>query len=216
MKLTKATGNILLQLSACTKLNWTYVRGRNYTEAWETMQEGEHLLKKNGPPLPSGIIGNFYSGYCQAQVKNGISPDHALGIATDSEPLKESIAFVEFTAPGQWWESAWAYCAKGDSTQAMIWLEKLIDLETLALRPGLQQTESERIGAINILTRTLLQSQERDMGRIIPTWKAGMLGAKALKHEVMYEEAIVNLEIMRAFWSGEQAIMKLVPLTSHW
>jgi hypothetical protein len=220
MGLSKATGDILLQLSACTKLNWTYVRGRNYTEAWETMQEGEYILKKyqrkkDGIPLPSGIIGNFYSSYCQAQIKNGIAPDYALGIATDGEPLKGDIAFVQFTASGQWWEAAWAYCAKGDPTQAMIWLEKLIDLETLAPHQGLRLTESERIGAINILTHALLQLQERDMGRIITAWTVAIKGAKGLDHEVMYEEAITNFEIMRVFWPNEQAIMKLVPLTAR-
>ena len=67
------------------------------------MQEGEHVLRayqrrKNGPTIPSGVIGNFYSSYSMAQIRNNIDPDAALSIATESEPINGHIAFVEFTA----------------------------------------------------------------------------------------------------------------------
>jgi transcriptional regulator with XRE-family HTH domain len=221
LSLCKATGNILFQLSAYPKLGYTYITGRSYTMAWATMQEGEHVLKeyqhkKNQDSLPSGLIGNFYSTYSQAQTHNGISPDTALGIATDSEPLKGRVAFIEFTASDQWWEAAWTCDSKGDPTQAMVWLKKLIDLETLAPCPNVPQSEWERIGAVNIMTHSLLQSKKRDMYQITHIWKMGMMGAKALKHEGRYEEAITNFEIMRAFWPSERNIVELLPLTAHW
>jgi hypothetical protein len=217
--LSNETGNISLQLSARTKLNWSYLRGRQYARALETMQEGEQQLqayqrRKNGPTLPSGMIGNFYSGYSMAQIRNDIDPDAALGIATSNEPIEGHLAFVEFTAPVQAWEAAWTYCAKGDSRQTIIWLEKLIDLKTLNVHPGITQSEAE--GAANILTQALLQSQDRDMKHIIHAWKASMNEAQNLKHERLYEEAMINFEVMRSFWRGEDAIKKLLPLTSHW
>ncbi len=217
--LCNETDNIELQLSARTKLNWTYLRDRQYIKSWETMQGGVHALtryqrRKNGPTISSGMVGNFYSGYSMAQIRNGIDPDTALGIATDSEPIKGHIAFVEFTAPEQAWEAAWTYCAKGDSRQAIAWLERLMDLKTLNVHPGITPSESE--GVANILTQTLLQSQERDIGHIIHVWKAGMGEAQNLKHERLYEEAIANFAIMQALWPGERRIMKLAPLTSHW
>jgi transcriptional regulator with XRE-family HTH domain len=221
MSLSKESGNILLQLSAHTKANWTYIRTKQYTRAWGIIQKGELMLegyqrKKNGPALPSGIIGNFCSSYCQAQVKNGILPDRELDIAAESSPLDEPIAMVEFPADGKFWEIAWICAAKGDPEQATIWLEKLIDTETLAAHQGLPLSESDRIGAINILTDALLQSKERDMGRIIRTWKTSMEGAITLKHEVMYQEAQANFTRMQILWPGEQAIRRLMPLTSHW
>jgi hypothetical protein len=84
--LSNETGNISLQLSARTKLNWSYLRGRQYTRAVETMQEGEQQLqayqrRKKGPIVPSGMIGNFYSGYSMAQIRNDINPDAALSMS---------------------------------------------------------------------------------------------------------------------------------------
>jgi transcriptional regulator with XRE-family HTH domain len=219
LSLSKESGDILLQLSACTKLCWAYLTANKPIEAWKTMQEGEHLLKsyqrkKSSTPLPSGIVGNFYSGYAVAQVDNGINPDAALGVAVDSEPLNGHIAFVEYTTSSQWLEAARVCSAKGDFKQAIVWVGKRIDLETLA--PCVPQSKRGQIHAINILTTSLLQSQERDMGHIIRVWKAGMEGAHALRHEGRYQDAVTNFAIMRNLWRGEQAIRQLVPLTSHW
>lgn len=218
MKLSRETSNILLQISATTKLSWSYLQSRNHIRAWETMQEGEHLLKiyqrdKKKALLPSGIIGNFYSSHSLAQVSNGISPDRALGIATDSDPLSGHIAFIEFTESSQWLEAARICSAKGDPKQAMIWVGKRIDLETLT--PRVRQSERGRIQATNILTRSLLQLKG-DMGKIIETWMVGIEGAKALKSEEIYRKAIANFELMQALYPGERAIMRLIPLTAHW
>jgi transcriptional regulator with XRE-family HTH domain len=219
--LSRETGDILFRLSAWPKLSWTYLTARQPAKAWETMQEGECVLKeyqrkKRGPSLPDGVISNFYSSYSLAQVSNGISPDAALSIATDSEPTKGCIALVEFAAPSQWLEAAEIYCTNNDPTQAMKWLEKLIDPEALVPRRGVAQSERERIETINVLTDALLQSQKQDMKHIIRTWTAGMKGAKSLRHEVRYQEAIANFERMRGLWPSESAIKKLLPLTSHW
>ncbi len=54
------------------------------------------------------------------------------------------------------------------------------------------------------------------MGKIITTWQVGMEGAKAYKNEIMYQEAFANFEVMKVLYPGEQAIMRLVPLTEHW
>jgi len=219
--LSNETGDIFLQLSAYTKLGWAYFYDRKYAQAYNTMLKGENVLKdyqrmKNMPPLPSCVIGNFYSGYSLVQANNGISPDTALGIATNSEPDQTHMAFMEFTLSSQLLEAAETCCSKGDSTQAMIWLAKRIDLETLAPRSNVPQSEQGRMGAINVMTRSLLQSEERDMGRIIHVWKVAMQGAKALKSEVRYQDALTNFEVMRILWPREDRIMKLVPLTAHW
>jgi transcriptional regulator with XRE-family HTH domain len=218
--LSHESSDILLQLSACSKLNYTYLMSKNYAEAWKTMQEGEHVLKgyqrPKKSPLAPGIIGNFYSSYSIAQVDNGLSPDYALGVATDSEPIRGHVALMEFTAFDQWWEAARACNSKGDPQQAMKWLYKLIDLETFVPRSDVPQNEGGRITAINTLTYSLLLLKERDMEYIIKTWIAGIEGAKSLKAEERYKKAMSNFEIMCALWPGEDAIRKLVPLTVHW
>ena len=219
LSLSRESGNILLQLSAHSKLSWTYTQGGNYVEAYNIMQEGEHVLKcyqrrKKGPSLPIGVIGNFYSGYALTQTDNGIPPDRALGIATDSEPLKGHVALVKFTTIDQMWEAARICSAKGDPKQAMVWLEKLIDTNTFAPRQSL--SERGRFGAINTLADALLQSKNRDMKHIIRAWTVAIEGAKALKSEQRYRDAMANLAVMRKLYPGERAILKLVPLTAHW
>jgi len=213
------TGDILLQLSAYTKLGWAYFRGRRYTQAYKIMQKGESVLqshqrKKNKLPLPTGMIGKFNSGYALVQASIGISPDRALGIATDSEPLNGRIALAEFTPTTKWLEAARICCTKGDYKQTQVWLEKRINWETLS--PVIPQTERGRIEAINIMTNALLQSPRRDLGKIITTWRVGIEGAKAYKNEIMYQEAVANFEVMKVLYPGEQAVMKLAPLTEHW
>jgi len=217
--LSKESRNILLQLSASTKLSFTYFRSENYIMALKTMQEGEHALKsyqrkKHMPPLPVGVIGNFYSSYSLAQVNNGIDPDTALGIAADSEPLNEPVALMEFDAYDQWWEAATTCNSRGNSRQAMKWLERIIDPETLVSR--IPQSEGRRITSLLSLASILLQSPERDMGQIIRVWTASMEGAKVLRGEQKYRNAMTNFAIMRALYPGERAIRELMPLTSHW
>jgi hypothetical protein len=219
MTLSEASGDILLQLSAYTKVSWAYLENKHYPQALKTMQKCESVLQryqhgKSNPPLPPGMIGNFYSGYAMAQAGNGISTDHSLGIAAESEPLKEQIALVEFTATAQWLEAAWACSNKGDSVQTMKWIGKRLDLETLV--PCVAQSKLGHIQAINLLTRALLQSKERDMDRVIATWTVAIESARELKSERLYSNAMANFEGMRILWSGERAIAQLFPLTAHW
>jgi hypothetical protein len=221
MDLSKATQDILLQSSAYTKLGWAYSAARKPLLAHQTMLEGEHVLKsyqrmKNAPPLPSYAVGSFNSTYALVEAKNGISPDRTLGIATNSDTGDEHTAFIVFTESAQWLEAAHTCSFKGDSTQTMIWVGKRIDTETLAPLSNVAQSERGRIETINVMTRALLQSKERDMEHIIHVWTAGMEGATSLRNEQRYNEAIANFEIMKVLYPGEQAISKLVPLTEHW
>jgi transcriptional regulator with XRE-family HTH domain len=218
--LSKEAGNIVLQMGARCKLSYTYITAKNYGMALSTMQEGEFEVKEyqrknRDQPLPSGIIGNFYSGYSIAQVHNGIDPDITLGIATDNPPLDRRIAFSEFTASDQAMEAAWVYCTKGDSERAMKWLKKLIDPETLASCTD-TQSEYERYETLNILTGALLQSEEKDMEHIIHAWTRTIEWATTHQKEVLYDAAMTNLAVMRNLWPREDAIKKLMPMTSHW
>jgi len=67
---------------------------------------------------------------------------------------------------------------------------------------------------MNLLTNVLLQSKERDMKHIIRVWKVGIEGAQALKHEIKYQEAMLNFAIMHTLWPGENAIRHAKPLRS--
>lgn len=219
LELSKESGNILLQMSARSKLNYTYITAKQYTNALHAMQEGEFEVKeyshkKRGPELPSGVIGNFYSGYATAQAYNAVNPDVSLGIATESQPLDERMALTEFTAPDQWREAAWTYCTKGDFEQTMKWLRKLVDPETLI--PCSHQSEFERYETLDILTGVLLLSEKKDMEHITHVWEKTMEWAQLHQKEVLYDSCMTNFALMKSLWRDEEAIRKLMPLTSHW
>jgi len=221
MDLSTATGDILLRVSACTKLGWAYSAARKPLQAHNTMLEGEHMLKdyqskKNNPPLPSYVIGNFNSTYALVEAKNGKNPDMALGIATHSDTGNDHTAFIVFTESAQCLEAAHTCSFRGDPIQTMHWIGMRIDTETLKPLPGVAQSERGRIETINVMTRALLQSKERDMERVIFAWTAGMEGAIALRNEQRYNEALTNFDVMQTLWPGEQAIRRLAPTTSHW
>ena len=221
VSLSDEAGNILLRLSARTKLNWAYLANKHYSLSLETMQECGHMLKayqkrKKGQPLPSGIIGNFNSSYALAQVCNGIDPDATIGVALDSEPLSGYTAFVEFTEADQIYEAGKIYALSGDPVRAMDQLGRFLSTETFALLPNVDLTEEDRLHAVNHLTDALLQLPEKDMGHIVNAWTTAMKGAKVRRDEVMYDEAMTNFAVMRTLWRGEDAIRRLIPLTSHW
>lgn len=54
------------------------------------------------------------------------------------------------------------------------------------------------------------------MERIVAVWTVGIEGAKSLKNEQRYNEAIANFESMQIVWLDESPIMKLHGLTEHW
>ena len=95
-------------------------------------------------------------------------------------------------------------------------LGKLLSTETFALLPNVDLTEEDRLHAVNHLTDALLQLPEKDMGHIVNAWTTVMKGAKVRRDEVMYDEAMTNFAVMRTLWRGEDAIRRLIPLTSHW
>jgi hypothetical protein len=218
LALSQETRDISLQLSAYIKLAWAYVDEKKYAFAFKTMQEGEDTLKRNQKTqnleLSSGIIGAFYSAMAMTQVKNGKNSEHALAVATDSTTGSDPSTFVVFAPSTQLKEAALICCSKGDQEQAMKWLAKRMDPETLA--PRITQNERGRIETINILTLSMLKSKERDMEKIIHHWSAGIEGAKALRHEHAFNQAVANFEGMELIWPGEKRITELRDLIVHW
>jgi hypothetical protein len=217
--LCNMAGDISLQLNAYRTLARRYFDNKNYMMAHRTIQEGECVLKdyqkmSDVPKLSSSVTGWFYSTYALVQTKSGEAPDVALGIATDSESSSTPTTSMLFTESTRLREAALICCYHGDQEQAMRWLAQRMDLETLA--PRIPQSEFGRIEAINILTLSMLKSKERDMEKIIHHWTAGIEGAKTLRHEHGFSEAVANFEAMEFVWPGEKRIKNLRTLIVHW
>ncbi len=54
------------------------------------------------------------------------------------------------------------------------------------------------------------------MEKIIHHWTAAIESARAMKHELGFNQAIANFEGMEYAFPGEKRIQDLRPLTVHW
>lgn len=90
----------------------------------------------------------------------------------------------------------------------------LIEPEKLTLKIALP--ERSRIEGLNIMTRALLKSPEKDMEQTLHFWQAAVQGARALRSEQRFHEALINYEIMQSVWSGEKRIASMRDLMVHW
>ena len=148
------------------------------------------------------------------KTKNGENPDTALGIALNSTPSDDPIALTDFSPRAQVHEAAKICYYKDDHEQAMKHIEKKIDPETLA--PRIPQSEAGRVNTVNILTRSLMKSKERDMEKIIHHWQNGIEVAKAVQSENSFRAFVATHEAMEFAWPGEQRILKLREHIVHW
>jgi hypothetical protein len=217
--LSKETGDISLQLSAYNKLANTYFHDKKYTLALASAQEAEALLQQygrlsNAEPLYPSLQGGIYSTLALMQVKNGKSPDVAVGKATAIDPGDEIYAGMDFTRSGMLLSSGWIYCYQGNQTKAREILEKRIDPQTFA--PRIAQSEMGRVETLNVLALSSLKTKDRDREQTLHFWTAAIEGAKALQSEYNFTEAVTTYEHMAVVWPGEPRIAELQDLIIHW
>ncbi len=218
VELSKETGDISLQLSAYSKLAWTYLYLKKDGLALKTAQEADALLTRyvlspSAQPLHPCILGGTYSTFALMQAKNGQAPDIALGKALETDP-EDSYAFMTTTRSQLLLEAGWTHCYSGNQVQAMELLEMRVDPETLM--PRLAQTPTLRVETINAMALSSLRTKDRDMEKTIHFWEAGIEGAKTLQNEQRFTEALTNYELMDAIWSGEPHIADLRDHIVHW
>jgi hypothetical protein len=214
--LSKETGDILLQLSAYSKLAWAYYANydKKYGAALATAQEAQFLLEQSATPLPSGIQGGTYSTLALMQASNGKQPDAALGKATEVDPGNEIYAFMDFTRSSLPIEVGLTYCYQGNQTKAMEALETIIDPTTLVTK--IPQSGRGRIRIFHTMTLSSLKAKDRDMEKTVHFWVAMVEGAKALQSEWAFNKASTAYEHMEVVWPGEQRIVDLRDYIDHW
>jgi transcriptional regulator with XRE-family HTH domain/tetratricopeptide (TPR) repeat protein len=199
---SKETEDTSLQLSAYSKLSWAFLYDKKYILALKTAQEARFLLEQeqNRLSIPPCIRGGTYSTIALMQAKNGITPDSALGKATEIDPGDECYAFMEFTRSDLPRETGLIYCYQGNQEKAMEALEKIIDPATLSTKT---KSERGRIDVINIMALSSLKAKDRDMEKTVHFWKATIEGVKALQSEWGFNEAVTTYELMEVAWPGE-------------
>lgn len=217
--LSQEGGDISLELSAYSKLAWTLFFGKHYLPALQTAQEAEarlqeHLRLKDAPPLHPCVFGQTYMNLALMQARNGRSADTALGKATEVDLSNEMYAFIDYTRSDLPRQEGQVYCYQGNLTKATEMLEQCINPQTLVSR--VPQSERGRLETIHGMTLAALRTKDRDMEQVIHFWTAGIKGAKALKSEKNFGEAVALYDLMEIIWFGEKRIADLRELTEHW
>lgn len=217
--LCKETGDISLQLSAYSKLAWGYFYNKQYIPALRTAQEAEGLLLQyyrlpNAQPLHPIVQGGTYSTLALMLARNGQSPDAALGKTTEIDPGNEAYALMSSKRSTLLLEAGWTYCYYDDQKKAMQILEQRIDPETLS--PRMPQSMMGRVETINIMALSSLKSKDRDIERTIHFWVAGIEGAKTLRNQQRFNEALTTYEFMEMVWPGDSRIKVLRDYIVQW
>ncbi len=217
--LSKETEDISLQLSAYSKLAGTYFFDKKYVLAEKTAQEAEFLLhqysrRSNASPLHACIYGGTYSTLALMQAKNGKPSDIALGKAVETDPGNENFAFMDFKRSSLLLDAGWVYCYQGNQGKAVETLEQRVDLETLSAR--IPQSELGRLETIHVMTLSSLRAKDRDMEKTIHLWVADIEGAKMLKSELIFNDAVTTYELMEIAWPDEVRIKDLRDHIVHW
>lgn len=217
--LSKDTGDISLQLSAYSKLAWTYFYDQKYPQALATAQEAEAIMQQyqkiqNAEPLRPCVQGGTYSTLALMQARNRRSPDTALGKAMEVDPGNEVYNFMEFTQSILAHEAGLTYCYQGNQGKAMEWLEKRVDPKTLLSK--VPQSERLRVRTVNTMALSSLKAKDRDMSKTIYFWTAGIEGAKAIKSETRFADAVSTYELMEFVWPDEKRILDLRDHIVHW
>jgi transcriptional regulator with XRE-family HTH domain len=218
---SKEAGDISLQLSASSKLAWAYLYEdvKKHPLALRTALEAKSVLdkaEKRGIPIPPAIHDGIHSTLALMQVMNKQNCDSALGKAGELDPGWECPAFMQFTRTDLELEAGMIYLHKGDQGKAMGCFQKIVDPKELILKDAQPHSVSWHGGTIIHMAESVLMGKNRDMDEVIRYWTAAMRGARALRSEHFFDEALALYHTMEYIWHGERRIEELFPLTIHW
>jgi transcriptional regulator with XRE-family HTH domain len=211
--LSQETGDIPLQLSAYTKLTWTYLYEKYDRQALLAAQEAQAVLEyaerqAGGELLPPGIRGGVYSALALALARNRLPSDQALAKAMERDPGTQVHAYLDFTRASMLLEAGWVYYTRDDYTHTMQVLEKRVDPETFAPRmPGV--SEVGRVETLNLMALSSLHAKDCDLSRAVHLWQAAVEGAKALHSSTLLQMVFTTYRQLTAVWSGEAQVRDL-------
>jgi len=217
VKYSKEAGDTPLLLATLDYLAWVYYYDKKASKALETIQQSIPLLKQK-QPLPSRLLGGIYSTLALMQSKNGQSGMLPLRQAAESffsgKQEESRFVYMDYTVSDLVLNDAMVHYQQAAYDKALDSLSQLVDPEHLTLKMVLP--ERSRVEALNVMTLASLKHPQKDMERSLHFWYAGIQGAKALRSEQRFDEAVAAFDIMDALWSGERRIKELQPLTIHW
>jgi transcriptional regulator with XRE-family HTH domain/tetratricopeptide (TPR) repeat protein len=212
------SGELALQLVIFHDLEWLSVCSKQGKQALNAALRAQHLLDHATEPIPSLIKSKALAAIAEGQAYNHYQQDalaasaqmyDAFASASDDE----RFVYVEHDGPTFY--DAKTYYYLGQYSDAYNVFEKILDPQTQALKVPVA-SERSRISVINHMVLAALKRPNKDKELIVPLWMAGMQGAKNLRSEHRYEEALAAYGIMEALWSDDAQIRDLRDLMGRW
>jgi transcriptional regulator with XRE-family HTH domain/tetratricopeptide (TPR) repeat protein len=212
--------DIPLQITAHTQLSWIYHYGRNSKKALEEIEEAAHLLTISKFPLSPHLRSSVQTTLAIRQAVHGQTQQAISSLKQAHKDFfqqpEEGIAFayVDYEQPSLILEDGMTYLNLGHYDTALDSFEQVIDPKTLKTKVSV--AERVRVEILNNQALASLKTKAKDQEQSVHIWKAAMQGAKALKSEQRYSEALRAYDIMEALWSDDKRIKELRELTPHW
>jgi transcriptional regulator with XRE-family HTH domain/tetratricopeptide (TPR) repeat protein len=207
-----------LQFDILRRLIWLSICSRQPAQAFKASLKIQSLIEHPAKPVPPLVQSMAYASIARGQAYNNRQQE-AFAIlpqmydAYTQVKDEENFIYVEYSGP-VWYEGLIHYHL-GQYDEAFETFSKIVDPQTLMLKLPMA-SERSRVETINLLALTALKRPNKDKELIVPLWMAGMQGAKNLRSELRYEEAMAAYGIMEALWSDDAQIRDLRDLMGHW
>jgi transcriptional regulator with XRE-family HTH domain len=208
-----------LQLVILQRLTWIASCGRQPGLALNAAFQIQSLLEHPTMSVPSLILSIAYAGTARGLAVNHRQQETMAALSrmkdafTGARVDDENFIYAEYVNP-TYYDGKTLYTL-GHFDGAFVALSEVVDPQTQMLKLSVD-SERSRIDTINHMTLAALKRPNKDKELIVPLWMAGMQGAKNLRSEQRYEEALTAYGIMEALWSDDAQIRDLRDLMGHW
>ena len=230
VNLSLETNNVPLQLTALARFAYTYFQSKQpslFPLALAPAEKMAALLErvKSKISLPPSIIAGNYSVQAIIQAINGLSPDVAHGNAMEVDPstltgiFDDDPFFTQVTQGSLVSDAGLVQYHSGNPRAALEeWFAKRVDPDTLEAKiiQGSRTSERGRIYTINAMIPAALKTPDRDKAQIIAWWQAAIEGAKKLRSEQLFNDALIAYDAMEYAWPGDKDILDLRDQKRHW
>jgi len=212
------SGDPVLQLSAAERMIWYSLLEKQPGRVRDAILRVQSQLEHPAKPIPSVVQSMAYAGIARGQAFNHQKRDAFAATLRMHETFarakdSENLVYLDYAGPFKYDGMVPYYL--GQYNEAFEAFAKIIDPQTLTVKLPVS-SERSRIDIINLLALTALKRSNKDKELIVSLWMAGMQGAKNLRSETSYEDAVAAYGIMEALWSDDARIRDLRDLMAHW
>jgi transcriptional regulator with XRE-family HTH domain/tetratricopeptide (TPR) repeat protein len=215
----ETSGDLPLQLATLVRHVWIYAHAKQPGLALKAAFQAQYLLEHATTPVPALIRSLVYANVAKGQAlnhqKEALTALPHMHEVFDDSTTEDAFIYVEHNRANLSKNDGLTYYYLGQYDGAFVAFEKVVDLRTQALKLPVA-SERTRIEVINHMALSALKRPNKDKELIVPLWIAGIQGARNLRSEQRYEEALTAYSIMEALWSDDAQIRDLRDLTGHW